>query len=100
RAGTTNHTIRIIPATNQFGTATITVTVSDGTASASRSFAVTVDPINQPPTISDIPAQSILFNTTVSIPFTVGDADTLATTLVVSATLSNTNGFSIVSLDM
>ena len=99
-ASTTNHTIRIIPATNQFGTATITIIASDGTTSASRSFAVTVDPVNQPPTISDIPSQAILVSTTVSIPFSVGDAETPATNLVVSATLSDTSLLSIVSLDM
>src|SRR6185369_7742532 len=57
-------------------------------------------PVNSPPTISDIPSQAIIVNTTVSVPFSVGDAETPATNLVVSATLSNTNGLSIVSLDI
>ena len=46
-----NRTVTVTPAANQSGVATITVTVSDGTTSASDSFVLTV---NTPPTISDI----------------------------------------------
>ncbi|MEK7678105.1 MAG: PQQ-binding-like beta-propeller repeat protein, partial [Verrucomicrobiota bacterium] len=38
-----NRTLSIMPATNQFGTATITVTVSDGSATTSTNFQVTVN---------------------------------------------------------
>src|SRR5262249_45272617 len=38
-----SRTIALTPALNQFGTTTITVTVSDGTASASTSFLLTVN---------------------------------------------------------
>src|SRR6185295_9988115 len=37
-----NRTVTVTPAAGQSGTATITVTVSDGTLSASNSFVVTV----------------------------------------------------------
>src|SRR4029077_8333025 len=53
-----------------------------------------------PPTISDIPSQAILVNGAVPVRFSVSDAETPAANLVVQATLSNTNLFSIVSLDM
>ncbi len=55
-----NRTLRILPATNQFGTATITVQVSDtnrGTASAS--FLLTVNPVNDPPTLDSLPAVTV-----------------------------------------
>ena len=45
------------PAANNFGTATITVTVNDGQAqnnSVTRTFAVSVGPVNQPPTLNPI----------------------------------------------
>ena len=51
-----NRTVTVTPAANQTGSATITITVSDGTNSASDSFVLTV---NTPPTISDIPNQTI-----------------------------------------
>src|SRR6266513_2869094 len=55
-----NRTITVTPAANQSGTATITVTVSDGQLSASTSFVLTVNPLNDPPTISSIANQTII----------------------------------------
>jgi len=50
-----NRTVRLTPATNQFGTALITVTVTDpGGASASQSFLLTVTPVNDAPTLDAI----------------------------------------------
>jgi uncharacterized repeat protein (TIGR03806 family) len=49
----TNRTIAISPATNQFGTTTLTLTVSDGTASNSVNFLVAVTPVNDPPVAAD-----------------------------------------------
>ena len=49
-----NRTVTVTPAANQSGTATITVTVSDGALTASDTFVLTVTPVNDPPTISDI----------------------------------------------
>jgi len=46
------------PAPNAYGSATITVTVNDGGASnnlVTRSFVVTVNPVNQPPTLNSLP---------------------------------------------
>src|SRR6185503_18673654 len=48
-------TLRLAPAVNAFGTATITVTANDGAASnntVTRTFTVTVNPVNEPPTLN------------------------------------------------
>src|SRR5262249_15132844 len=83
-------TIAFTPATGAGGSATITVTVNDGGATSntvSRAFTVTV---NRLPTISGI---SNLVTTVGAIippiPFTIGDAETTASSLTVSATSTN-----------
>jgi len=82
--------VTVTPATNQSGTATITVTVSDGALSASDTFVVTVTPINDAPTISDVPDQTINEDTaTGQLAFRVGDLETDPDALVVSAVSSN-----------
>src|SRR5207237_1172897 len=43
-----NRTVTVTPAANQFGTATITVTVSDGSLSASDTFLLTVNSASAP----------------------------------------------------
>jgi hypothetical protein len=45
-----SRTLIITPAANQLGTTTITVTVSDGAATASDTFVLTVNPVNDAPT--------------------------------------------------
>jgi hypothetical protein len=55
-------TLRFTPAANQTGTATITVTVTDdggGTNSFQRTFTITVDPVNDAPTLSQ-PANIVI----------------------------------------
>jgi uncharacterized repeat protein (TIGR01451 family) len=54
-----NRVLTINPATNQFGSATITVIVSDGMASASNSFAVTFNQVNLQPSLAAIPDKAI-----------------------------------------
>ncbi len=51
----TNVTVTLTPATNRNGVCTITITVSDGMASASNSFSLTVNPVNDPPSLAPIP---------------------------------------------
>src|SRR5439155_15862534 len=47
---------------------------------------------SSPPTISDIPNQTIAANATTSpVPFSIGDAETPATNLALTASSSNTN---------
>ena len=45
-----NRTVTVTPADNQSGSATITLTVSDGTASTTDEFVLTVDAVNDAPT--------------------------------------------------
>src|SRR4051812_14874022 len=89
----TNRRIRINPLPDQSGSTTITVTVSDGNGgSTATGFNVTVTAVNDAPTISNIPDQSIAEDSaTATLPFTVGDAETSASALAVSAASSNTN---------
>lgn len=83
--------VTVTPAANRSGTATITVTVSDGALPASDTFVVTVNPVNDPPVISGIGNQFTDEDTpTAAIPFTVSDVETLATNLTVTTTSSNT----------
>jgi hypothetical protein len=81
------------PVTNQFGTATVTVTVRDsGTSNnlVTRTFNVTVNAVNQPPLVSTITNRVIAVSTsTAAIPFTVSDAETPAGSLTVSASSDN-----------
>src|SRR5439155_428369 len=50
-----NRTVTILPATNQFGTATITISVSDGQIDVSTTFNLTINPVNHPPTLDPLP---------------------------------------------
>ena len=50
---------------------------------------MTVNAVNDNPTISDIADQQVPASTSPEIPFTVGDAETAATALTVTATSSN-----------
>lgn len=85
-----SRTVRIVPAINQSGTATITLTVSDGMATATDTFAVTVNPVNDLPNISDISGRTILEDTrTPAIAFTIGDVETPVALLTLNATSSN-----------
>ncbi|MBC6697742.1 FG-GAP-like repeat-containing protein [Hymenobacter puniceus] len=55
---TSTGTLRLQPAPNAFGTCTITVTASDGQAqngTLTRTFRVTVNPVNDAPTLDPIP---------------------------------------------
>lgn len=83
--------ITIVPAAGQSGTTVITISVSDGTATTTTSFTVTVDSVNDPPTITAIGNQTIQEDTpTAALPFTLSDPDTPAGSLTVTATSSNT----------
>ncbi len=75
--GGTSRTIRITPAQNQFGSSTVTLTVRDaGGLSATDSFVLTINSVNDAPTISNI-LDNIIFEGTNTgvISFTVGDAE-------------------------
>ncbi|MBE7503964.1 MAG: tandem-95 repeat protein [Verrucomicrobiales bacterium] len=86
-----NRTLTITPARDQNGTATITVRVSDGSLSASRSFALTVNAVNDRPTLAALSDQTIPLNSSTGpIPLTLGDVDNDVASLTVTATSSDT----------
>ncbi len=83
-------TVTVTPLPNQSGAATITVTVSDGVATKSTGFLVTVTAVNDPPTLSALADQITNMATPAGpISFTVGDVETAAGALTLSATTSN-----------
>jgi putative intracellular protease/amidase len=87
-----SRTLAVTPAANQFGAATITVTVTDSVgAAATDSFVLTVNSVNDLPTISNITDRTTQVGTPIpAIGFTIGDVETAAASLVLSATSSNT----------
>lgn len=85
-----NRTVTITPAPNAFGTATITLSVSDETNTVSDTFLLTVNAINDAPTITDIADLSIPTNgTTGLLSFSIGDVDSPPNTFAVSSTSNN-----------
>lgn len=87
-----NRTVRVTPAPNQFGTTAITISVSDGNLSRSRVFQLTVNPINDPPSIAplaDVVLSAYARSTFLSI--ITADIDTPAANLVLRGASSDTN---------
>src|SRR5439155_9773316 len=89
----TTGTLTFNPATNANGVVTISVTVNDGGANnnvLSRTFQVTVNPVNDPPTISSIADQGMDEDTVLGpFSFTVSDLESVSN-LVLTASSSNT----------
>ncbi|MBM3151129.1 MAG: tandem-95 repeat protein [Chloroflexi bacterium] len=84
-----DRTVTVTPANNRSGATTITVTVDDGTDTASDSFLLTV---NDQPTVDDIPDQTASEDpaAAVSITFSVDDSETPKADLSVTVESSNT----------
>ena len=83
-----SRTINIMPASNQFGTTTITVTVNDGTGgTASDTFVLTVTAVNDAPVCSAV-ALTVAMNTPgdVAPACTDVDGDTLSYSIVAQGT--------------
>jgi hypothetical protein len=84
------HTLVVTPAPNQSGRGLLHVQASDGFVVITQSFSVTVNSINDAPTVSRIPDQTILETATAAtIPFNIGDIETPAASLIVTAASSN-----------
>src|SRR5439155_3563790 len=73
----TNYALTIVPAANQFGTSLITVRVTDAAdQSASSTFLLTVNAVNDPPTLEPIPNQITYENSSpLVVPFHASDVD-------------------------
>jgi hypothetical protein len=85
-----NRTVAVTPAANQNGTATITITVSDGVLTTPASFGLTVNAVNDAPTITGIANQFTTAGGAVGpLSFTVGDVETPAASLSVSGSSNN-----------
>jgi hypothetical protein len=85
-----NRTVTVTPADDEAGSTTITITARVGSRTAMTSFMLTVRPLNDPPTISDITDKTTEEGTALAaIPFTVGDAETMPAMLTVTATSDN-----------
>ncbi|MCY1080691.1 Ig-like domain-containing protein [Archangium lansingense] len=87
----TSRTLNVVPAANANGSTTITLSVSDGSVTTTSTFTVDVTAVNDAPTISPVANQSIAEDSsTGELAFTVGDVETAADSLTVTATSSNT----------
>jgi hypothetical protein len=86
-----NQTVRILPGAGQSGTVTVTLTVTDELGNASStSFNVTILPGNTAPTISAFTNYHAVVSAPLApITFTVGDTESPAGSLTVTATSSN-----------
>ena len=86
-----NRTVQVTPAANQVGTTVITVTVKDANGGTKdETFTVTVNPINDAPTIAAITDQTTKGDTPITVKITVGDVDDNLADLIVTAQSSNT----------
>jgi hypothetical protein len=86
-----NRTLVVTPAANRNGTATISVTVSDGAQTATRTFTLTVNAVNDAPTVTRTPASgTIASGLTAHATVTISDIDTAGTALVLSTSSVNT----------
>jgi len=88
-----NRTVKVTPATNKHGKTTVTVKIKDASGAVkSEAFIVTVNSVNDLPTISNITDKSINEdNNTGNIGFTIGDIETPTSSLIVSAVSSKTS---------
>ncbi|HYF61891.1 MAG TPA: 5'-nucleotidase C-terminal domain-containing protein [Herpetosiphonaceae bacterium] len=84
-------TLTITPAANLSGTTALTVQVSDGVSTITKTLDVTFTAVNDAPTISAIADQTVLVGqSTGALTFSIADFDNAAGTLQVTAESSNT----------
>ena len=85
-----NRTLTVTPAAHRWGTATITVRVSDGALVTARAFVLTVTPVNDPPAISVVADQTLAEGaSTGPLAFSVSDVDHDPATLTVTVVNDN-----------
>ncbi len=85
-----NRTLSITPAKDQNGVAIITLTVNDISLSASQTFEIKINPINDAPKISTIQDVHLYRNTNSDpVLFTINDVDNPETSLLITISSSN-----------
>jgi uncharacterized repeat protein (TIGR01451 family) len=87
----TNRTISVTPANNLSGSATITVAVTDGMATASDSFLLTVNPVNDSPVLAAITNFTLLEGAMLTFTNFASDVETPTPLLVYSLASGPTN---------
>jgi hypothetical protein len=91
-----NRTVKIMPAANRAGSATVTVTARDAQGLvASDVLVLTVNPVEDAPTLAAVPDQALAEDGPLTVPLTVGDAETAADSLTVTASATDTNLFPV-----
>jgi sugar lactone lactonase YvrE len=87
-----SRSIQLTPVLNQSGTTTITLSMTYNGNTSIETFDLTVNPVNDPPTIGNINNQTISYNSTTGVlAFTINDPETAASALVVTAGSSDTD---------
>ena len=81
--------LEITPKENAFGETDITVTVNDGIVEVSTTFKLTINAVNDPPTISAIEPIEINEDQTVSFTVTLTDIDTAPEELKITGNAAN-----------
>ncbi len=82
----------VTPAPNEAGKSVISIHATDGITTATQSFNVTVTAVNDAPTLSKIPDQVVPEDASMpAIPFSAGDVETPAASLIITATSSDTD---------
>jgi subtilisin-like proprotein convertase family protein len=84
-----NRSLMVRFPTNQFGNCLIAIVVSDGQLASTNTFALNINPVNDLPTISPIPNQIVGQNRSVTLPLFVGDIETAAGAISLTASSSN-----------
>ncbi|MCB0114851.1 MAG: tandem-95 repeat protein, partial [Caldilineaceae bacterium] len=82
-------TLRITPKQDRTGQSDISLSINDGEYTITTTFRLTVYPVNDAPTISDIPSQSLNEDTVLTVPFTFGDVDNSVENLGVTISVLN-----------
>ena len=83
-------TLSVTPAADQVGNTQINLVASDGSLTDQANVSVAITSVNDQPTISSIPPQTINENTsTAALPVTIGDIETSPGSLLLSATSTN-----------
>jgi outer membrane protein assembly factor BamB len=84
-----DYSVAVFPAADQYGASAVTVMAGDGEFSVTEQFSVTVNPVNDAPTIGEMPTLSIDEDEPGSVVIPVGDVDNSLAELHVTVASSN-----------